>query len=74
MAALIALAALAVFAAGVIAGIIGMVTMAIRREENNCTLTTEAPDHLAQAARRLNGVYVRAPRDTAVAHRQTARV
>jgi len=74
MAALIALAALAVFAAGVTTGIIGMITMAIRREENNYTLTTEAPDYLTRAARRLNGVYVRAPRDTAIAHRQGAPV
>lgn len=74
MAALIALAALAVFAAGVTTGIIGVVTLAIRREENNLTLTREAPDHLTRAGRRLNGVHVRAPRRTAAAHRRAAHV
>lgn len=65
MAALIALAALGVFAAGVTAGIVGVVTVAIRREETNLTLTSEAPDHLTRARRWLNGVYVRLPRRTA---------
>ena len=31
-----------------------------------------APDHIAQAGRLLNGVYVRAPHGTAGAHRQAA--
>jgi hypothetical protein len=65
MAALIALAALAVFAAGVTTGIVGVVTVAIRREETSLTLTSEPPDHITRAGRRLNGVYVRAPRRTA---------
>lgn len=68
MAALITLAALAVFAAGVTTGIIGVITVAIHREEHHLTLTSQAPDHITQAARRLNGVYVRTP----TAHQQAA--
>jgi hypothetical protein len=68
MAAQIALAAFAVFAAGVTTGIIGVVVVAIRREERSLTLTSEAPDPVTRAGRRLNGVYVRTPRRTA-AHR-----
>ena len=64
MTALIALAALGVFTAGVTTGILGVVTVAIHREETNLTLTSEAPDHITQAGRRLNGVYVRALRRT----------
>jgi hypothetical protein len=73
MAALIALAALGLFAAGAIAGIIGVVTVAIRREERNLTLTSAAPGPVTRAARVLNGVYVRAPR-SAAAGREAARV
>jgi hypothetical protein len=62
MATLIALAAIGVFAAGIVAGVIGVVSVAIRREERNLTLTSEAPGHLAEAGRWLNGVHVRAPR------------
>jgi hypothetical protein len=65
MAALIAVAALALFAAGAIAGIIAVVSVAIRREERNLTLTSATPDHVTRAARLLNGVYVRAPRSAA---------
>jgi hypothetical protein len=72
MAALIALAALAVFAAGVTTGIIGVVSLAIHREEHHLTLTSEAPDHLTRTGRRLNGVYVRAPRRTPAAGQQAA--
>ena len=64
MVALIALAALGVFTAGVTAGILGVVTLAIHREETDRTLTSQAPDHITQAARRLNGVHVRFPRRT----------
>jgi len=74
MATLIALAAISLFLAGVIAGIIGVVSVAIRREERNLTLTSEALDNVTRAGRWLNGVHVRAPRRTAAADRQTARV
>lgn len=62
MASLIALAEIGLFAAGVIAGIVGVVSVAIHREEKNLTLTSEATDPVTQAGRRMNGVYVRAPR------------
>jgi hypothetical protein len=62
MAVQIALAAFAVFAAGVTTGIIGVVTVAIRREEHNLTLTSKAPDPVTRAGRWVNGVYVRCPR------------
>ena len=60
MDALIALAA--VFAAGMVAGVISVVTVAIRREERNLTLTSGPTDTVTRAARWLNGVGVRTPR------------
>ena len=65
MAALIALAAVGLFAAGVAAGIIGVVCVAVRREDKNLTLTSQAADHVTRAGRWLNGVGVRAPRRVA---------
>ena len=65
MAALIALTALGLFTAGVVAGIIGVVSLSIRREEKNLTLTSAATGNLTRAGRRLNGLYVRAPHHTA---------
>ena len=63
MAALIALA-LGAFALGAAAAITGVVSLAVRREDKNLTLTSDAPDPITQAARRLNGVHVRTPRHT----------
>jgi hypothetical protein len=74
MAALIALAAIGVFAAGIFAGVIAVVSVAIRREERKFTLTSQAPDNVTRAGRLLNGVYVRAPHRTAAADRQTTPV
>lgn len=74
MIALIALAAIGIFAAGVIAGIIGVVSVAIRREETNLTLTSGATDHVTRAGRWLNGVHVRGPRRSAAPDRDTAPV
>jgi hypothetical protein len=71
MAALIALAAVGLFAAGATAGIIGVVCVAIRREEKNLTLTSQATDHVTRAGRWLNGVGVRAPHRSAAAGRGT---
>jgi hypothetical protein len=51
--------------AGVIAAAIGMMSVAIRREEKNRSTTRAAPDQLTRAARWLNGAYARAPRPTA---------
>ena len=72
MAALIVLAAIGLFAAGATAGIIGLVSLAIRREEKYLTLTSKVPDHVTRAGRWLNGVYVRAPRRTAAADLERA--
>lgn len=66
MASLIALAAMGLFAGGLIAGIVGVVSVAIRREEKNLTLTTEATDPVTRAGRWVNGVHVRAPRGAVV--------
>ncbi len=61
MAVLIAVTAISLFAAGMVAGIISVVCVAIRREEKNFTLTREATSRMIRAGRRLNGVGVRAP-------------
>ena len=74
MAALIALVAICLFAAGVAAGIIGVAAIAIRREERNLTLTSQAPDTLTRAGRWLTGLSVRAPRRTASGDRDKALV
>ena len=71
MTALIALAAIVLFASGAIAGIVGVVSVAIRREERNFTLIGGAPDNVARAGRWLNGVYVRTPRRTAADRQAT---
>jgi hypothetical protein len=62
MATLTALGAIGTLIAGVIAAAIGMMSVAIRREEKNLSLTRPAPDQLTRAARWLNGAYTRAPR------------
>lgn len=74
MAALIAFAAIGVFVAGIVAGIIGVVSVAIHWEERNHTLTSAPTGYLTWAGRRLNGVYVRTPRHTPSADRPTALV
>jgi len=48
-----------VFGAGVIAGVIAMVAMAIRREDRLRSLTRQPPGAAARGARRLNGVGLR---------------
>lgn len=70
MNALIPFAATSLFVAGAAAGIIGVVTMAIRRGEKNLTLTSPATDLATRAGRWLNGVGVGAPR-RAAADRET---
>ena len=62
MDALIIIATAGLFAEVVMAGIIGVVSLAIRREDRDLTLTSEATATVTRAARWLNGVYVRAPR------------
>ncbi len=70
MAALIALTAVCLFAAGALAGIIGVVAVAIRREEGNLTLTSKAPDNVTRTGRWLTGLHVRGPRRTAACDRE----
>jgi hypothetical protein len=65
MATLIALAAICLFAGGAVAGITGVVAVAIRREDRNLTLTSQAPGTVTRAGRRLTGLHVRAPHRTA---------
>ena len=74
MAALIALAALGVFAAGIAIGVVTVVSVAIRREERNQTLTSGPVDTVTRAGRWLNGVYVRIPASTPAVGRSTAPV
>ena len=71
MTALLSLAAVGQFAAAGLAGIIGVVSVAIRREEKDLTLTREATGTVTWTGRALNGVYVRVPRQTAGAERET---
>ena len=59
---LIALAAIGVFAAGIVAGVIAVMAVAIHREERNLTLTSGPTDTVTGAGRWLNGVGVRTPR------------
>jgi hypothetical protein len=61
MTALIALAAICLAAAGAVAGLTGVVAVAIRRENRNLTLTSQAPGPVTRTARRLTGLHVRAP-------------
>jgi hypothetical protein len=72
MAALIALAAIGLFAAGIFAGVIAVVSIAIRREERNRTLASGPTDAMTWAGRGLNGVYVRAPGSAPAADTTTA--
>ena len=56
---LVVIAIAVVFGTGVLAGVMAMVAMAVRKEDGCHTLTGAPPGHLAQAARRLTGVGVR---------------
>jgi len=61
MAVPIALAAISLFAAVVSAGLIGVVSVAIRKEDRNLTLTWQAPDNLTRVGRRLTGAHAPRP-------------
>ncbi len=54
-----------VFGTGVIAGVIAMVALAIRKEDKLRSLTRQPPSAATRGARRLNGVGLRdiTPRD-----------
>ena len=60
MATLIALTATGLFIAGAATGVIGVVCLAIRREDKNLTLTSQPTDRVTRAGRRLNGAHFRA--------------
>ncbi len=62
MTSVIALAALGLFIAGMVTGIAALVSVAIRREDKNFTLTSAATDPVTRAGRLMNGAHVRAPR------------
>jgi hypothetical protein len=70
MAALIALAAAGLFAAAAFATVIGIVSVAIRREKRNQILASEPTDAVTAAGRWLNGLHVRRPRCGAAADRE----
>lgn len=74
MTALIALAAISLFTTGGITGIVGVVSVAIHREERSLTLTRGATDNVTRAGRWLNGLYVRAPLRTGTADQETTRL
>jgi hypothetical protein len=50
---------LVIFAAGVAVGIVILVSLGIRREERDFTLTRRAPDQVTRGTRLLTGLYVR---------------
>lgn len=56
-----AIVAAAVFGAGAGAGFLGLVALAIRREERNRTMTLDAPDRITLGARVATGVSCRQP-------------
>lgn len=64
MAIAVILIVLVIFAAGAAAGVILLVTLGVRREERDFSLTRRAPDQLTQGARLLTGLYVRQRTDT----------
>jgi hypothetical protein len=63
MASIVFIIALVVFAAGAAAGAILLVSLGIRREELDFSLTRQAPNQVSQGARRVTGLWVRPPAD-----------
>ena len=61
MAVPIALAAISLLAAAVSAGLIVVVSVAVRKEDRNLTLTSQAAGNLTRMGRRLTGVHVVGP-------------
>jgi hypothetical protein len=53
---IIGIAIITLFLGSVAAGIIGVVALAVRREDRRYSLPGEAPDRLSRSARRLTGV------------------
>ncbi len=50
---------LGIFAIGVVAGIVVVVSLGVRREDDGPFLAETGPDQLTRGARRLTGLYVR---------------
>jgi len=61
MAVPIALAAISLLAATVSAGLVVVVSVAVRKEDRNLTLTSQATGNLTRMGRRLTGVHVVRP-------------
>ena len=59
MALVVALVAVAVFVSGVVAGIMGVVAVAVRREERVHSMTGKASDPVTRAGRWLIGLWTR---------------
>jgi hypothetical protein len=59
MAVTITVIAFVIFLAGATAGILTMVSIGIRQEEQDFTLTCRAPGRMSQGTRLLTGLYVR---------------
>ena len=74
MATLIVLAAAGLCAAVLFAGIVGVVSVASRREDKNRTLTGAGNGTVVRVGRWVNGVYVRAPVRTAAAGQEATLV
>lgn len=57
----ICMSAAALLIAGVALGVLAVVSLGIRREERDLSLTNDITDRAARGARRLNGLYTRRP-------------
>jgi hypothetical protein len=55
------LSATALLIAGVALGVLAVVSLGIRREERDLSLTSDITDRAVRGARRLNGLYTREP-------------
>lgn len=63
MASIVVIIALVIFAAGAAAGAILLVSLGIRREELDFSLTRRPPDLVSRGARRVTGLWVRQTTD-----------
>ena len=59
MAITVIVTAIVIFAAGIAAGVILLVSWGIRREERDLSLTRQAPDKTSRGARVITDLYVR---------------
>jgi hypothetical protein len=54
----VTLTAISLFVAAVLGGLIGVVSVVIRKEDKSLTLATKAPDNLTRVVRRFTGLHV----------------